>query len=144
MTNSLTQYFINLQFFLNIGLLSRWFFDSVILTFSFILLFHWISFWFCCVHKLFVKCFIYAHYRRLCKTTKIFVRSKNIFLCNIYFNTSCFFAYNNLIICIYRYINIYRIGKIHLSEKNVGIKITVQTIENDLCAIEYPNKLLQK
>ena len=44
-----------------IVLFSRCFFDSVILTFSFILPFHLISFNFRCVYKVFVKCFIHTH-----------------------------------------------------------------------------------
>ena len=57
MTNLLMQYFYS---FYNFGLLSRWVFDSVILTFSFYLFMKFVCN-FCCVCKLFQKCFSDIH-----------------------------------------------------------------------------------
>ena len=92
--------------FYKIGLFSWCFFDSVILTFSFILPFHLI-FNFCCVCKVFVKCFIQKHCRRLCKTTEIFVIIENGFLFNIY-------IYNIYITYIYIYISIFSVPTMSL------------------------------
>ena len=42
---------------------------------------------FCCICKLFVKCFIHIHCRRLCKTTEIFVKKKHVFFYLIFIPT---------------------------------------------------------
>ena len=73
MANLLMQYFYS---FYNFGLFSRWFFDSVILTFSFCLFIKLAcNFW--CLCKLFIKCFSDKHCWKLCKTTEMFVRNEN-------------------------------------------------------------------
>ena len=73
MANLVMQYFYN---FYNFGLFSRWFFDSVILTFSFCLFIKLVcNFW--CLCKLFIKCFSDTHCWKLFKTTEMFVRNEN-------------------------------------------------------------------
>ena len=89
--------------FYKIVLFSRCFFDSVILTFSFILPFHLFSN-FCCVCKNFVKCFIHTHSRRLCKISEIFVTIENVFF---YLNFTLTHLVFGFLIFVYIYIYIY-------------------------------------